>query len=104
MTFYQNKVAAALLLMLAVGFFGSIYIKTIGARAALHEVYGEFVTGISKSPGSSKHCPIGRSETAFLARDGRTAREVTGYVCTGYFGKATIMEQELEPGDRLRWR
>ena len=45
----------------------------------------------------------GDARFAFLSQGGRLEHETTGYVCTGYFGTASIHDGPLDPDEDLDW-
>ena len=47
------------------------------------------------------HCPLGVATFAFISK--RLKDETTGYVCTGYFGTASINDGPLDPDEDLDW-
>jgi hypothetical protein len=49
------------------------------------------------------HCPLGEASFAFLSQGGRLEHETTGYICTGYFGTASIHDGPLDPDEGLDW-
>jgi len=49
------------------------------------------------------HCPLSEASFAFLSQGGRLEHETTGYICTGYFGSASIHDGPLDPDEDLDW-
>jgi hypothetical protein len=49
------------------------------------------------------HCTVGEASFAFLSQGGRLEHETTGYICTGYFGAASIHDGPLDPDEDLDW-
>src|SRR5215467_10834526 len=68
-------------------------------RAMDQAGYGERVIKRARH----SHCPLGDASFAFLSQGGRLEHETTGYICTGYFGSASIHDGALDPDEDLDW-
>ena len=66
-------------------------------RAMDQAGYGERVIKRARH----SHCPLGEATFAFISK--RLRNETTGYVCTGYFGTASINDGPLDSDEGLHW-
>ena len=97
------KWLAVVVLVVAIGFVALLADEEFHVRATFRALtqagYGE--QRIKRAQHS--HCPLGKASFAFLSQGGRLEQETTGYVCTGYFGTASIHDGPLDPDEDLDW-
>ena len=95
------KWLAVLVLVVVIGFVALLADEEFHVRATLRAMdqagYGEKVVKRARH----SHCPLGEATFAFISK--RLKDETTGYVCTGYFGTASINDGPLDPDEDLDW-
>lgn len=97
------RLAGLVVLVVAIGFVALLadeeFHVRVTFRAMDHAGYGEQVIKRARR----SHCPLGEASFVFLSQGGRLKHETTGYVCTGYFGTASIHDGPLHPDEGLDW-
>jgi hypothetical protein len=94
------KWLAVLVLVVVIGFVALLADEEFHVSATLRAMdqagYGEKVVKRARH----SHCPLGEATFAFISK---RKDETTGYVCTGYFGTASINDGPLDPDEDLDW-
>ena len=95
------KLLAVVVLVVVIGFVALFADEEFHVRATFRAMdqagYGEKVIKRARH----SHCPLGEATFAFISK--RLRDETTGYVCTGYFGTASISDGPLDPDEDLDW-
>jgi len=94
------KWLAVVVLVVAIGFalFADADFHVRATFRALNQAgYGENTIRRARH----SHCPLGEASFAFLAQRGPLEHELTGYVCTGHFGTASIHDAPLDSDEDL---
>ncbi|MBO0758941.1 MAG: hypothetical protein J2P54_24100 [Bradyrhizobiaceae bacterium] len=90
-------------LVVAIGFVALVANEEFHIRATFRALdqagYGDKTSKRARH----SHCQFGETTFAFIAQGGRAEHETSGYVCTGYFGPASIHDGPLDPDEDLDW-
>ena len=97
------RLIGLVVLVVAIGLVALFADEEFHVRATFRAMdqagYGERVIKRARH----SHCPLGDASFAFLSQGGRLEHETTGYICTGYFGSASIHDGPLDPDEDLDW-